>query len=212
MLMDAQMPGMDGFEATRLIRTWEEGSRHVAIIGVTAHASKDGRDSCYAAGMDDYLSKPYMLEDLAELVRKWAAKSIQPVASEVEEEIRIQPTNVCSLDKAILNGIRSLQTDDRPDLLERIFATYLDGSRKLMDQLVGARQAGSLKDMQAAAHALKSSSGNIGATEFSSLASDLERACSESNQSHAVDLAKRMEATYIRVVNAVQCNLDRKSA
>ncbi|MGI9248851.1 MAG: two-component regulator propeller domain-containing protein [Woeseiaceae bacterium] len=211
-LMDAQMPGMDGFEATRLIRSWEAGNRHVPIVGVTAHQSGDGRKACHDAGMDDYLAKPYVLEELAAVIRQWTSKSLQPKKNENKRIVRNQPSNVCSLDNAILNGIRSLQTDDRPDLLDRIFAAYLDGSRKRMNELAEARQLGSLSKMGAIAHALKSSSGNIGATEFSSLASELEKACDNLDKDSALVLAQRMEAMYVRVVDAVQDTLNVRSA
>ena len=211
-LMDAQMPGMDGFEATRLIRTWEDGQQHVPIVGVTAHASREGRDACLDAGMDDYLSKPFVLEDLAAVLRKWTGKPLRRQAIREETAARKQPSNVCALDDAILDGIRSLQSDGRPDLLDRIFAAYLDGSRKLMDQLADARQSRSLSKMRAAAHALKSSSGNIGAMEFSKSAAELEAACDELDETRAFELTKRMEAMYKSVVKAVQGNLDVKSA
>jgi len=211
-LMDAQMPGMDGFEATRLIRSWEDGKRHVAIIGVTAHASTDGRAACHEAGMDDYLSKPYVLEELGAIIRKWADKVVRPEAPGKKEFAPESATNVCSLDTAILDGIRSLQSDDRPDLLDRIFAAYLDGSKRLMNELADARQSGSLSKMRSAAHALKSSSGNIGAMEFSRLAEDLERACDQLNEERAVRVAQRMEAMYKSVVEAVESNLGAKSA
>lgn len=75
-LMDWQMPGMDGLEATRRIRQWEQrrGDR-IPIIGMTANALKDDRERCLAAGMDDYLSKPMRQEDLATVLTTWAIRS-----------------------------------------------------------------------------------------------------------------------------------------
>jgi len=70
-LMDCQMPGMDGFEATRCIRTAENGGRHIPIIGLTAHASAEARDACLRAGMDDFLSKPYSLDELRGVLTRW---------------------------------------------------------------------------------------------------------------------------------------------
>ncbi len=211
-LMDAQMPGMDGFEATRLIRSWEGDGERVPIVGVTAHASGEGRAACYDAGMDDYLSKPYVLEELAAVIRKWTGKAVRTQVTRLESVAPQRSSNVCELDDSILDGIRSLQSDGRPDLLDRIFAAYLDGSGKLMEQLADARQSRSLSKMRAAAHALKSSSGNIGAVEFSTSAAELESACDELDESRAIELARRMETTYKSVVTAVKCNLDKKSA
>ena len=154
----------------------------------------------------------YVLNELAAIVGKWAAKAIKPRALEHRDAVPQRTSNVCSLDKAILDGIRSLQSDDRPDLLDRIFAAYLDGSRRLMIDLASARQSGSLSKMRSVAHALKSSSGNIGATEFSRLAADVERACDGLDEDRAVQLAQRMEAMYKSVVDAVESGLGTKSA
>lgn len=71
-LMDCQMPGMDGFETTRCIRKAEQGTRHIPIIGLTAHASADAREACLKAGMDDFISKPYTIDQLEQVLLRWA--------------------------------------------------------------------------------------------------------------------------------------------
>lgn len=77
-LMDCQMPEMDGFEATRKIR--EQCGRSIPIIGLTASALIDDRQNCLAAGMDDYLTKPYRAEQLIQIVQKWAAADASQMA------------------------------------------------------------------------------------------------------------------------------------
>jgi len=70
-LMDCQMPEMDGFEATRRIRAEEQAGRHLPIIAMTANAMQSDREQCLSAGMDDYLSKPVRLSDLASMLERW---------------------------------------------------------------------------------------------------------------------------------------------
>ncbi len=77
-LMDCEMPGMDGFEATRCIRAAEQGDQHIPIIGLTAHASEHARDACLKAGMDDFISKPCAINDLALVLLRW----LEPVVDE----------------------------------------------------------------------------------------------------------------------------------
>jgi CheY-like chemotaxis protein len=82
-LMDCQMPVMDGFTATRLIREWEEAQHHphTPIVALTAHAMAGDRENCLAAGMDDYLSKPFRIGDLENLLRRWLADESASLSS-----------------------------------------------------------------------------------------------------------------------------------
>jgi CheY-like chemotaxis protein len=79
-LMDCQMPGMDGFEATRRIRAGEAGAR-VPIIALTANATRGDRDLCLAAGMDDFVSKPIELRDLQRILAHWLAAAPEPATT-----------------------------------------------------------------------------------------------------------------------------------
>jgi len=70
-LMDCKMPVLDGYEATRRLRQMESEGAHTIVIGVTANAMDGDREQCLEAGMDDYLSKPFRLQEITDLIQKW---------------------------------------------------------------------------------------------------------------------------------------------
>ncbi|MEK7196666.1 MAG: response regulator, partial [Nitrospirota bacterium] len=94
--MDIQMPVMDGFEATRLIREKEKDRRHSIIVAMTAHALKGDRERCIVAGMDDYISKPINPQEMFSVIKKWVKAGAEDTAeseAEIKEEAVIQAAN-----------------------------------------------------------------------------------------------------------------------
>ena len=167
-LMDCHMPKLDGYATTRRLRELEaaSGRPRMPIIALTANALGDDAERCLAAGMDGYLSKPFSIDELYVTLkpyeRKAAANPRGPAAA--------------ALDEQALKQIRALRKPGGPDLLKRIATLYVTNSRVLIDALRAAIIAGDAPAAHQAAHSLKSSSANVGATELTKLCAALEAA------------------------------------
>jgi two-component system, sensor histidine kinase and response regulator len=174
-LMDCQMPEMDGYEATREIRRLGGGTAKIAIIGLTAHALAGDRQKCLDAGMDDYLSKPFLPEDLAAMLSRWLPGGVAAPSETAQHEIAgdtidIEPPAV---DPAALRSLESA-ADDGPEFLRQLITVFLSD---LGDRVAAMRSgvgAGDPTSVAYAAHALKGSCGHFGAKRLLALCRELE--------------------------------------
>ncbi len=220
-LMDCQMPRMDGYEATERIRNQEETAKEpgtrLPIIALTAHAMEGDRDKCLAAGMDDYLSKPFSQEQLAEVLGQWLTKV--PARREGFLEVDNHDGRGSSgaekeepwLDSKALDTIRALQRKGKPDLLSRVVRIYLEDSLRLLETL---RQAVSQRDAEMVkrhAHTLKSSSANVGAVRLSTLCKDLEKMDLEGASEKGSHILSKIETEYAGVRSALSREMEKGS-
>ncbi|MDR4480063.1 MAG: PAS domain S-box protein [Nitrospira sp.] len=217
-LMDCQMPEMDGLTATGEIRRREEasGRRRLPIIALTAHAMHGDRAQCLAAGMDDYLSKPFTQMQLQEIVRRWLDRhelpspvipvtgTTAPVLVETAEPPRTTAQSVpdttataTGMDLKALDGIRALQRPNRPNVLASVLRKYLDNSRESVDALRDAIRANDATALQAIAHRLKSSSAQLGAIAVAAGCKELESMGSRNNLVDADRLFMQLHADYL---------------
>ena len=179
-LMDGQMPGMDGYEASRRIRRLETNDRpdgasaRIPIIAVTAHAMPGDREQCAAAGMDDYMSKPFTRSVLANMLSKWLPESPLPAGDEPPDGGSTRQSVDEIIDHTALDEIRALASADYPDILSRVVTLYLGKSSKLVTQVTEAIDSGDPDTVRLAAHSLKSASANVGAMRVSALCAQLE--------------------------------------
>ncbi len=165
-LMDVQMPEMDGFEATAAIREQErETGRHLPIIAMTAHAMEGDREKCLAAGMDGYVAKPVASRELFAVI-----EGLVPTSPASEEKVTMSPEETALIDEeAALSRVEG----DR-ELLAEIIRDFLNG---LPDATAAIRDALSHSDAAAAeraAHSLKGSLGVLGAARAAEAAMRLE--------------------------------------
>jgi HPt (histidine-containing phosphotransfer) domain-containing protein len=160
--MDCQMPELDGFEATRIIRQMEQArnGKHITIIAMTANAMQGDREACLSAGMDDYISKPVTLSSLQQVMDQWV-KNL-PAAKD-RGSTPPPPASHQSVDLSYLASIRNLQDPNEPDFLSELIGIYIGEAEKLLVRLKDAIAANDHRSAQRLAHTLKGSSGNLGA-------------------------------------------------
>ena len=184
-LMDCQMPVMDGLEATRGIRHHElQSGRHCPIVALTAHAQTSDRDACLQAGMDDYLSKPFRIDQLRLLLQRWilapSTPAVPPVAAPPAvprpplASTAVAPASPEIFDPRALDLVRTLQSRGKPGLLGRLLQIYLSQTPQMLATMRDAVAHDDAAALRQAAHSLKSSCGNVGALHMMALCQTLE--------------------------------------
>ncbi len=172
-LMDCQMPVMDGLDATRAIRETVTANERLPIIALTANDFDNVRADCLAAGMDDVLGKPFTHQEINDLLQRWRPTSARASTPEPEPAIAGE-TQTSTLDLKPIEILRSLDPDGGRSLVRRAIGKFVDYSEEQVTNLVHAVAAGDVAEVSRIAHSLKSSSANLGATALSRHCADLE--------------------------------------
>jgi signal transduction histidine kinase/DNA-binding response OmpR family regulator len=200
-LMDCQMPVMDGYAATREIRAWEQTlaqPRRIPIVALTANALVGDADTCRAAGMDDHLAKPYSRKQLISLIARWLpAHLVQRASDAVSTDpipLAVPSASVdYTLDQRALNHIRALEEDGSTSVLDELIGMYLDEAPAHLSGLRAAVQAKDGVELSRVAHAFKSASQNVGARQLGDLCRALEQQGKNGALADAVALVRAVE-------------------
>jgi signal transduction histidine kinase/CheY-like chemotaxis protein/HPt (histidine-containing phosphotransfer) domain-containing protein len=204
-LMDCQMPEMDGFEATASIRAREATShRHTPIVALTANAIEGDREHCLRTGMDDYLSKPVSRDAMRTMLARWAGGGATAAVT-VEPAVMAQtPRETVTLSEASLKILRDLEADGDPGIIRQIMRVFLDNSPGLLEKL---RQGSAGRDADAlrtASHTLKSTSAVIGAIALAECCARLETSVRAGQIDDAIALIDDVMREYRSVQPAVE--------
>ena len=158
LLLDCQMPEMDGYETVRAIRALDGELRHLWVIAMTANTMEGDREKCLAAGMDDYVSKPFKERELVAALGR-----VRPAAAAAKSPLAVR--GAC-IDPAALAGLRELGGEDGQALLETLCEQFLAAGVKLVAELGAAVAGGDCAEAGRAAHTLKGSAANFGAADL----------------------------------------------
>lgn len=165
-LMDVQMPEMDGFEATYAIRAIEGASgKHVPIVAMTANAMQGDRELCINSGMDDYIAKPINAKELLRIIEGFAPSAEHNHDSQAKRSEAVSPVDWGE-------AMENLEGDSA--LLIRLIGLFLQDSDRLMAELVQAIETCDGEKLGRVAHTLKGASSNISATAINLLAKSIE--------------------------------------
>jgi CheY-like chemotaxis protein/HPt (histidine-containing phosphotransfer) domain-containing protein len=221
-LMDCQMPEMDGFEATRAIRAWEAetGRTPIPIIALTANAIHGDKEKCLAAGMDDYISKPFTVAELREHLKRLLHGNREKVALETGEYLGMPPQaengdddvvtgkysigdDRPALDQTALDDLRMMEPDGG-QFFQNIIEAYFESAPNLIDELRIGLEKDDADSVGRVAHSLKSSSGNVGASSLSRLCQEIEERARTKNLKDSRELKQQVEREFVRVLHALR--------
>jgi len=205
-LMDVQMPELDGLEASRRIHQRWSGSRRPWIVAVTANAMREDRDACLTAGMDDYISKPMHIEQLQRALEQAASTRASAVSRKAAQMVDGSVDLVSGddpLDRHVLASLKALRRDGRRDIYSLMLRTYRDQSPALVSDMREAITAADATGLMKSAHELKGSSLTIGAAQVGQLSAELESLGRSGTTEGSQALLDLLEVELVRATTAI---------
>lgn len=201
-LMDCQMPIMDGYEATREIRKIEGNNSHIPIIAMTANAMKTDEEKCYEAGMDAYISKPMKAEELLSLISKY-------IKLELENEEKIDSTDASETSdiNSIENSIEKLilEVGFTKEEATQLFSEFLEFLSYSITSLESALDKNDYEEIKRLAHKLKGASANLRVDEISQVSAKIENECLNEDKDFCINMLNEIKK-YAELLNSEKLN------
>jgi PAS domain S-box-containing protein len=211
-LMDVQMPEMDGLEATRIIRDSKSAVRNhdIPIIAMTAYAMKGDREKCLEAGMNDYVPKPIEPQILADVLDKWlpqdTAGTKAPVNAKWTSTVFVPEPEGEIFDKA---GVMTRLMDDE-DLARKVMACFLDDTPRQVEALRGYIKTGAISSAERQAHTIKGASASVGGEALRAVALKMEEAARAADLESVKTHLPILERQFIRLKEAINEFVNKK--
>jgi signal transduction histidine kinase/CheY-like chemotaxis protein/HPt (histidine-containing phosphotransfer) domain-containing protein len=218
-LMDCQMPVMDGFAATAAIRREEREAgrgRVLPIIAITANALQGDREACLAAGMDDYLSKPFAQQELAAVIGRWMALPLAATIHHDDEPPRLPRESIEVIQREVINRsalekIRMLSRERGDALVQKVINAYVDDTPQQLSTLRRAIDGMDTGNVRRIAHTLKSASANVGAEALAALCKEMEHLGRADTTEGADSLLNNMEQEFQAVRDSLTALLEKET-
>ncbi len=204
-LMDCQMPELDGYGATAAIRQWEQdqgSGRHTPIIAMTAGAMAGDRERCLAAGMDDYISKPVRGEELQAVLARWLPGETAPAPSVSSTD------GGDGIDRRVLEKLGDPAQGGDPAFLRELVTMFLKEAPSLLGAMRSAAAQGDASQVAARAHTLKGSSAYVGGLTVQALCEQLE-AMARAGMEGAIELVDKVERAVAELQEVLELEAQR---
>ena len=195
-LMDCNMPDMNGFEATNEIRRREGNKKHTIIVALTANAIKGFREKCLAAGMDDYLSKPIRSSTLQAIITRWSAPlrhPSPPTPKPVFDESSREATSAAVFDPARLHKLLRMFKKTGKDFVPTVVEPYLENVEKNIPALYAAVEDKNFSGVYKTAHYLLGGSRNLGLQKLSEICTDIQDNANKDDHNNVRELLVVLE-------------------
>jgi PAS domain S-box-containing protein len=198
--MDVHMPEMDGLEASRRIVNNRSAEDRPRIIALTADAMQGDREKCLEAGMDDYLAKPILIDDVRNMIEQWGHGRATPTTASSAQA----PSTADNFVESISAHFRKLGFDQEPVFLSEFITVALSDVSKKRDQLLLAYKDKDIKALHNAAHALKGGSSNLGTTTFIDICRQIEESAANGSFEGFEKVKDAFESESQKVLDALQ--------